>query len=96
MGGWVYLDYSVSSGPFLKFSMRFEFLSEILYYSVCEIYEIRDPSLTIGINMQISQAKARKYEKIKKSLHRKRLDCLASGCIMLATWRLILIFRSTK
>ena len=43
----VYLDYSVSSGPFLKFSMRFEFLSEILYYSVCEICEIRDPSLTI-------------------------------------------------
>ena len=45
----VYLDYSVSSGPFLKFSMRFEFLSEILYYSVCEICEIRDPSLTINV-----------------------------------------------
>ena len=44
----VYLDYSVSSGPFLRFSMRFEFLSEILYYSVCEICEIRDPSLTIS------------------------------------------------
>ena len=42
----MYLDYRVSSGPFLRFSMRFEFLSEILYYSVCEICEIRDPSLT--------------------------------------------------
>ena len=28
-GWWVYLDYRVSSGPFLRFSMRFEFLSEI-------------------------------------------------------------------
>ena len=26
---WVYLDYRVSSGPFLRFSMRFEFLSEM-------------------------------------------------------------------
>ena len=45
MGGgwWVYLDYSVSSGPFMRFFMRFELLSEILYHSVCEI---RDPSLT--------------------------------------------------
>ena len=43
-GGWVYLDYSVSSGPFLRFSMRFEFLSEMFDHSVCES---RDPSLTI-------------------------------------------------
>ena len=28
VGGW-YLDYSVSSGPFKRFSMRFEFLSKI-------------------------------------------------------------------
>ena len=40
---WVYLDYSVSSGPFLRFSMRFEFLSEMFDHSVCET---RDPSLT--------------------------------------------------
>ena len=48
MGGWVvlYLDYSVSSGPFLRFSMRFEFLSEMFDYSVCET---RDPSLTTRI-----------------------------------------------
>ena len=47
VGGWVggwYLDYSVSSGPFLRFSMRFEFLSEMLDHSVCET---RDPSFTI-------------------------------------------------
>ena len=44
--GWWYLDYRVSSGPFLRFSMRFELLSEILYHSVCEI---RDPSLTINL-----------------------------------------------
>ena len=47
VGGWVggwYLDYSVSSGPFLRFSMRFEFLSEMFDHSVCET---RDPSLTI-------------------------------------------------
>ena len=43
---WVYLDYSVSSGPFLRFSMRFEFLYEMFDYSVCET---RDPSLTIMI-----------------------------------------------
>ena len=43
-GGWVYLDYSVSSGPFLRFSMSFEFLSEMLDHSVSET---RDPSLTI-------------------------------------------------
>ena len=41
---WVYLDYSVSSGPFLRFSMRFEFLSEMFDHSVCET---REPSLTI-------------------------------------------------
>ena len=40
----VYLDYSVSSGPFLRFSMRFEFLSEMFDHSVCET---RDPSLAI-------------------------------------------------
>ena len=40
----VYLDYSVSSGPFLSFSMRFKFLSEMFDHSVCET---RDPSLTI-------------------------------------------------
>ena len=39
--GWVvYLDYRVSSGPFLRFSLRFEFLSER--------FETRDPSLTIS------------------------------------------------
>ena len=50
-GGWVYLDYRVSSGPFLRFSMRFELLSKILYHSVCEI---RDPSLTIDRNFEIN------------------------------------------
>ena len=45
MVGWVYLDYSVSSGPFLRFSMRFEFLSEMFDHSVSES---RDPSLTIS------------------------------------------------
>ena len=45
-GGWVGLDYSVSSGPFLRFSMRFEFLSEMFDNSVCEI---RDLSLTTFI-----------------------------------------------
>ena len=40
----MYLDHSVSSGPFWRFSMRFEFLSEIFDYSVCET---RDLSLTI-------------------------------------------------
>ena len=45
VGGWVvYLDYSVSSGPFLRFTMSIEFLSEMFDHSVCEI---RDPSLTI-------------------------------------------------
>ena len=44
--GWVYFDYSVSSGPFLRFSKRFEFLSEMFDHSVCET---RDPSLTIGV-----------------------------------------------
>ena len=42
VGGW-YLDYRVSSGPFLRLSMRFEFLSEMFDHSVCET---RDPSLT--------------------------------------------------
>ena len=32
----VYLDYSVSSGPFLRFSMSFEFLCEMLDHSVSE------------------------------------------------------------
>ena len=47
VGGWwvVHLDYSVSSGPFLRFSMRFEFLSEMFDHSVCET---RYPSLTIN------------------------------------------------
>ena len=45
----VYLDYRVSSGPFLRFSLRFEFLSEMFDHSVCET---RDPSLTIGFNMK--------------------------------------------
>ena len=45
IGGWVvYLDYRVSSGPFLRFSMRLEFLSEMFDHSVCET---RDPGLTI-------------------------------------------------
>ena len=42
------MDYSVSSGPFKRFSMRFEFLSEMFDHSVCET---RDPSLTI-FNLQ--------------------------------------------
>ena len=41
----MYLDYSVSSGPFLRFSMRFEFLSEMFDRLVCET---RDLSLTIN------------------------------------------------
>ena len=49
MGGW-YLDYSVSSGPFLRFSMRFEFLSEMFDHFV--ICETRDPSLTIFYSFQ--------------------------------------------
>ena len=47
LGGWwwvVHLDYSVSSGPFLRFPMSFEFLSEMFDHSVSET---RDPSLTI-------------------------------------------------
>ena len=40
----VYLDYSISSGPFLRFCMRFELLSETFDHSICET---RDPSLTI-------------------------------------------------
>ena len=47
MGVWVYLDYSVNSGPFLRYSMRFEILSEISDHSVCET---SDPSLTINSN----------------------------------------------
>ena len=45
VGRWVYLDYSISSGSLLRFSMRFEFLSEISDHSVCET---RNPSLTIA------------------------------------------------
>ena len=44
VGGWVYLDYRVSSGSFLRFPMSFEFLSEMFDHSVSET---RDPSLTI-------------------------------------------------
>ena len=42
--GCIWIMFSVNSGPLLRFSMRFEFLSEIYDYSVCET---RDPSLTI-------------------------------------------------
>ena len=52
----VYLDYSVSSGPFLRFSMRFEFLSEMFDHLVCET---RDPSLTI-----VAAPSAASYQKI--------------------------------
>ena len=45
--GWVGLDYSVSSSPFLRFFMRFEFLSEMFDHLVCES---RDPSLTLIFN----------------------------------------------
>ena len=45
----VYLDYRISSGPLLRFSMRFEFFSEMFDHLVCET---RDPSLTI--NLQIA------------------------------------------
>ena len=44
MGWVVYFNYRVSSGPFLRFSMRFEFLAEMFDFLVCET---RDPSLTI-------------------------------------------------
>ena len=44
-GGWLGLDNSVCSGPFFRFSIRFEFLSEMFDNSVCET---RDPSLTIS------------------------------------------------
>ena len=50
VGGW-YLEYRVSSGPFLRFSMRFELLSEMFDHSVCET---RDPSLTIKLKNFIS------------------------------------------
>ena len=41
VGGWVvYLDYSVSSGPFLRFTMSFEFLSEMFDHSVSELDNI--------------------------------------------------------
>ena len=44
--GWVvYLFYSVNSGPFLRFYMRFEFPYEIHDNSVCETM---DTSLTIS------------------------------------------------
>ena len=42
VGGWMHLDYSVSFGPFMRFSMRFEFLSEMFDLS---IFEIKDQSL---------------------------------------------------
>ena len=42
-GGW-HLDYSLNSGPYLRFSMRFDFLAEISDHSVCET---RDLSLPI-------------------------------------------------
>ena len=46
VGGWlVHLDFSVSSGPILRFLLSMEFLSEMFDHSVCEI---RDPSLTIS------------------------------------------------
>ena len=51
----VYLDYSVSSGPFFRFSLKFELLSEILYHSVCEI---RDPSLIIARHLITSVSKS--------------------------------------
>ena len=41
----MYLDYSFSSGPFLRFSLIFEFLPEMFDHLVCET---RDPSLTIN------------------------------------------------
>ena len=46
----MYLDYSVSSGPFMRFSMRVEFLSKMFDHSVCEI---RDPSLTIDNKIEV-------------------------------------------
>ena len=56
-GWWVYLDYSVSSGPFLRFSMRFEFLSEMFDHSVCEI---RDLSLTIDALNSVTNGRTNK------------------------------------
>ena len=50
--GWVVqLDYSISSGPFLRFTMTLVFLSEMFDHSVCET---RAPSLKI---FEISQLK---------------------------------------
>ena len=46
----VHLDYSVSSGPFLRLTMSFEFLSEMFDNSVCET---RDPSLTIFLPLHL-------------------------------------------
>ena len=40
-----YLDYSISSGPFLRFPISFEFISEMFDHSVSET---RDLSLTIS------------------------------------------------
>ena len=40
----VYLDYSVSSGPFLRFNISFEFLS-MMFDHTDSVYETRDPSL---------------------------------------------------
>ena len=48
--GWWYLDYSINSGPFSRFSMIFEFLSETHDHSVCET---RDPSLTIDVMLHL-------------------------------------------
>ena len=48
----VYLDYSISSGPFLRFPMSFEFLSEMFDHSVCET---RDPSLTKNLNLSLHE-----------------------------------------
>ena len=46
------VDYSIRSGPFLRFSMRFEFLSEMFDHSVCET---RDLSLTIIVALLLTE-----------------------------------------
>ena len=62
---WWYLDYSVNCGPFLRFSMRFEFLSEISDHSVCETIQgpefdncmddtVEKQIQVYGINHQVS------------------------------------------
>ena len=43
VGGWVYLDYSVNSGPFLRFSIRFSIRFSLRYiydHSVCETSDL--------------------------------------------------------